>query len=338
MKQKILPIGAATLLCLMILDNHCVLEGAKSGIEICYQVVIPSLFPLIFAASLFVTTIDHGASKGFSWLNRLFGFPSGKQHLLLTGFLGGYPVGARMVGEAVKSEEITLAQGTQMVFVCNAAGPAFIFGMAGKQFTQHWVPWTLWFVYILAALITAQLLPVASPPPRPVIYKTPFSITKLLRNCLQGIMEICGWIIIFRVLITIMEKRVLWLLPHPVEIFIVGLLEMSNGCILLDELTSTGWRFLLFSVFISFGGICVFLQSHSSAPKLISIRYAIYKLLQSVITFLLAYPLQRILLPPQESAVLPAWSLMVNGCFAILLSLLFRKTQNKCRNSFAVSV
>ena len=66
--------------------------------------------------------------------------------------------------------------------------------------------------------------------------------------------NVCGWVILFRILIAFLERWFLWLLPASVRVAVTGLLELSNGCCALAEIKDFKMRFLLCSGMLSFGG------------------------------------------------------------------------------------
>ena len=72
---------------------------------------------------------------------------------------------------------------------------------------------------------------------------------------------ICAWVIVFRILITLMDRWLLWCLSDELQLIISGLLELTNGCCRLQEIQSIASRFVIFSVFLSFGGLCVTMQT-----------------------------------------------------------------------------
>ena len=59
-----------------------------------------------------------------------------------------------------------------------------------------------------------------------------------LQCSLKIMANVCGWIILFRILIAFMTRWVLWLLPVPAQVAITGILELSNGCCALDKISN----------------------------------------------------------------------------------------------------
>ena len=100
--------------------------------------------------------------------------------------------------------------------------------------------------------------------------------------------KICGWVIAFRVLIFFLERWFLWIIPVNARVLLIGLIELSNGCCMLDLIADPFARFVIANLLLAFGGLCVLLQT-SSVCGTLSIRYYVLgKLIQAVTAFILA--------------------------------------------------
>lgn len=94
-------------------------------------------------------------------------------------------------------------------------------------------------------------------------------------------LKICGWVILFRVLIGFLCRWILWTVSRETRVALIGLLELSNGCCMLDQIPAENIRFLICSVLLSFGGLCVTYQTASVCPGLRLRFYLRGKLLQA---------------------------------------------------------
>ena len=322
-------IPAAFGLIVLILDSRTAIEGAQAGLETCLKTVLPSLFPFLFLSSLLTSSLLSANLKHSRFICRLYRIPSGSEVILLTGLLGGYPVGAKCIAEAVANGQLSHDDGKRMLIFCNAAGPAFLFGITGSIFPQRWVPWCLWALHIFSGFCIARLLPSSpgsfiSSQPKPNI-----RITQRLRQSVQLMSEISGWIILMRIVIAFADKWLFGYLPTPFQLLATGLLELSNGCIALSKITNTGFRFILCSVFLGFGGLCVALQTGSAANIISQRMYLPGKLIQALISFLSAYIVQYIFWGAEEKVKLP-WLflslLIIFTCIFIYYRFLIKKS------------
>lgn len=285
------------MLCL-ILDPNTALNSAAEAVDLCAKTVVTSLFPFFVLSSLLTSSLLGAQSKLLRPFGKLCRMQSGTESLLLIGFLGGYPTGAQAISQARQDGVLDKQQAQRMLGFCCNAGPAFLFGICGQMFPSPWMPWLLWAVHILAAVLTARLLPCVPCSKRLAPQKNELSLPQALDRALKNTGRVCGWVILFRILIGFMENWLLYRVPLVVSIFLSGLLELTNGCLLLTGIENIGMRFLLASVFLAFGGLCVVMQTVSVTGKLGLGYYLRGKLMQSAISALFCLILQGLLFPP----------------------------------------
>ena len=283
----------------MILDSKTVSLGASEGITLCLTTVIPSLFPFIFMSSMLVNALSRTPPKFLSRFEQIFRLTSGTGSYFITGILGGYPTGAAAVAEGYRHGQVNKLQAEHLLSFCNNAGPAFLFGVAGSFFSKSH-SFILWLVHILSALLTGVLLPkppvsIAGKPIEPA----DLSFSAGLLHSLKSMGTVCGWIILFRIVITFCERWFLWLFPEMMQVAFCGLLELANGCCSLGLLSSQATRFLLFSGFLSFGGICVTMQTQTVAQPLSIRQYIRGKCIQCLISLMLSGLLAPFLYPSE---------------------------------------
>ena len=113
-------------------------------------------------------------------------------------------------------------------------------------------------------------------------------------------------------------------------IIITGILELSNGCILLSELDCVCISFIICSAFIAFGGLCVALQTLSVSGSLKFGMYFPGKLMQTCISMMLTIPVASILFPKDTLSLQITIPLL--AVFVLLIVTLNRYAENKCGN------
>lgn len=271
----------------LILDGQTALAGAAAGMELCLKTVIPSLLPFLFLCSVLTGALWGG---NFSWLRPLgkrLGIPKGAESLLIAAILGGYPVGAQAIGEAYREQRLSWDASHHLLTFCSNAGPAFLFGMAALQFPNGQTVWALWIIQILSALLTGILGTNGDPHPALLPPKTA-SISQTLMNTVKTMGIICGWILLFRIFTDFLTHWVLWYFPPEIQVVITGLLELSNGFCALSEIQDITLRFLICSGFLSFGGLCVTMQTASVIGVLSLKPYIAGKLMQTVFSLILS--------------------------------------------------
>ena len=325
-RQNLLSIcGAAIGMLVLIFDGKTAISGAIDGIELCLYVLIPSLFPFFLLTMLLTGALSGQALPRFMPLARWCGIPECCEALLLTGFLGGYPSGAQSVAQLHKSGILTREQAEKLLPLCNNAGPAFIFGVLGRMFSSTYTVWLLWLVQIFSALLAASILPAVGGSAALQTAK-PITLTQALERSVRAMGLVCGWVVLMRTVLAFLERWFLWLLPDALRVTLVGILELSNGCVLLRQLPQEGLRFLLAGIFLSLGGICVSLQTASVAEGLRLTRYFPGKLLQCCISILLCASLQP-MFPAVERCQISLPALLLT-CLPILAAAILRRKNN----------
>lgn len=284
-KQLINCIFAVILMLPLILDSNTALQGAITGVELCLYTVIPSLFPFFYLSGIFLGTVNQLKVNFFRPIGKLCKIPRGAEPIFLFGLIGGYPIGAQSLHNAYASKLLSKKESERMLCFCNQAGPAFIFGVIGSLFINRNIPFIIWSIIILSAIITAVIIP--GNKDSQCTYTVDFKI-KPFEKAIRATVNVCGWVILFRVIITILQRWILWILPPTYAIIITGFLELTNGCMELMNIQNTAFRFIASVGFLSFGGCCVSLQTMSLIGNLKGINYYFGKAIQTIIALLLA--------------------------------------------------
>jgi len=274
-------LGACLGMLILILDGKTALAGAQNGVQLCLITVIPSLFPFFVLSILLNSTLSGFQLPFLGKIGQLCGIPTGAEPLLISGFLGGYPVGAQGIAEAYKAGQLSRQTAQRMLAFCNNAGPAFLFGMVASFFPESWMVWSLWAIHISGALFTAMILTASATDDCTLSVKSAMSANQIMGSSLSAIGTVCGWIIVFRVVVEFLQRWILFLLPVPFQVAVTGMLELSNGCCFLPLIENMDMRFVLCSGMLAFGGLCVTMQTISVSNGLSIQHYLLGKFIQT---------------------------------------------------------
>ena len=289
MSKAVKCLFAALGMAMMILDNTTAFQGAQEGIQICIRTLIPSLFPFLILSTLLVGNVSGSKSRILDPLCKACRISKTSASLIVLGMLGGYPAGAICVREAYESGIISRDTARRILPVCDQCGPAFLFGILSAMFNSPWVAWSIWAIMILSALITLWVLPGYDDGSDKIISSPSMTVSKALDSTIRTMGAICGWVILFRVLITFLQRWLLWWMDEDIRIVIIGILELSNGCIEASMIGSEQVRFLVCVAMIVLGGACVTMQVFSVTPPSIDRSlYIIGKITQCLISLTLA--------------------------------------------------
>ena len=296
MKARFRRCAAAVFLCfamvVCILDAKTASLAAAQAVELCAQVVVPSLLPFLVLSRLF---LGSAACQGLVRLcgplmGPLFGLPPAAAPALVLGLLGGYPVGARTAGNLYAAGQLTRPEAERLLAFCSNAGPAFLFGMIGSCLGVKQAA-LLFGVQALAALLTGALLAkrggncrTASP-----FRAVPVSLPEAVQGSLWAMGQICTYVVLFSVAGAFLGKWLPAETPFWLRLLLSGLLELSGGCCKLSRLAQPELRFLFGLLFSTFGGLCVWMQTLAvTRPAGLTARqYLPGKLLQTVLALAL---------------------------------------------------
>ena len=287
--QNLRALAAAGGLLILIFDSRIVVDGAKSGIELCVKTVIPSLFPFLILTAVITRSINTTQIAGLSQVIKALGIPAGASGILIPAFLGGYPIGAKSAGELFRRNQISKDDAERLLAFCSNAGPSFLFGMVAMFFSDTKTVFGLWLIHVTGAVLTSLSFPAGTTKyVSPNTIHTETSEADVMLSSSKAMAVICGWVILFRIIVSFLQAWFLWCFPDWLQVLVIGICELSNGCSELLLIQDEKIRFIICSCMLAFGGICVFLQTVSVTSGL-SLRYYIRgKLLQTLFCFLLS--------------------------------------------------
>lgn len=312
---------------ILILDGKTAVSGAADGLALCMQSVIPSLFPFFVLSNLITGSLLGSQIPLLKPMGKLFQIPEGAESLLLTGFLGGYPVGAQNIAAAWRSGQLSGKDARRMLAFCNNAGPSFLFGMIAPMFSDASEAWLLWGIHIIGSFAVSLCIPASSGYVQMRPQKR-ITLSDALSNALKVMATVCGWVILFRVCIAFLDRWILWLLPDTWKVALIGFLELTNGCCSLAFVPDESVRFLICSGILGFGGICVTMQTISVTQGLGLQYYFPGKLMQASVSMLLAW-----MIFPSGTGI--AWVL---AGIALFSGLFLRKMEKRSGNPLPVGV
>ncbi|MDR2647568.1 MAG: hypothetical protein LBB67_05560 [Oscillospiraceae bacterium] len=264
----------AALCVLFVIASPTAAQGAKDGLLICAQVMIPSLFPFFVLSHLFADIARQqkpNNHKGLLW--RLFRLPPQATGVLLIGFLGGYPMGAKTAANLLECGRLTQSQAQRLQLFCVNAGPAYLIGVVGSTLLGSKEAGFL----IFAALFFAGLLigfatrflhdtgdasAAASAVRSDAKRKPDEMLLSAVTHSTGSMLGVCAWVVLFSCLCALLE-----LLPHafhPAIPSIGAVLEVSSGVV---RATRTGVALPVLCAVLGWGGLGVHCQMMGDLRK-----------------------------------------------------------------------
>ncbi len=296
MKQYLYMILIIALFVLMLCFPSATFAGATSGLLLWFQVLLPTLLPFIILSNLLIYSnsvyyVSHALKP---CIQKLFRVSEASCYAILTGFLCGYPMGAKVVADLIHTKRISPKEGQYLLSFCNNTSPMFIISYIVTQAFQE--PSLL-----LGTLLILLLSPIFCSFLFRKWYPTDGCEKTLLQtdqkrirfhfdifdtcimNSFETITKVGGYMILFSVLFALSTNLPLqWLLPT---------LEISNG---IPYIMNLGLHFSisfpLVLALTSFGGFCAVAQTNSmiQGTGLSILPYIIQKLITALVTSLFA--------------------------------------------------
>jgi sporulation integral membrane protein YlbJ len=309
------------------------IAAARDGLELCANVIIPSLFPFFVLSTLVVET---GVTRYLGRLlepvmRPLFNVGGGCVAAFVLGFIGGYPVGAKTVISLFENGDCTKTEAERLLSFCNNSGPAFIFGVVGAGvFSSSMIGLLLYLAHSFASIIVGILFrgwgrsgkrsggARKAAPPAPENFAAAF--TGSVKSSVQSMINICGFVIFFTVFIRLLfiSGFIPWLagllgvLLGPLgfdsrwaERLLTGFIELSSGVWSLKDAAGQLTGSVAMAAFmLGWAGLSVHCQVLSFIGSSgLSVRTYIYgKFIQGILSAVFMLAIARVFLSDVTAA------------------------------------
>ena len=262
-------------------------QGARVGVNLCLELLIPSLFPFFVLSSFFIATgfVQICSKPTEGMMRRVLGVSGPGAAAFCLGLIGGYPAGARAVAQLVEQSVCSQKEARRLSLFCNNCGPAFFLGAVGiGVFGQENVGFLLLAANLASAVsigIFANILlgsTERSPPQSSSAIKQTSLINVFpdcIRSSFSATLNVCAYVILFSVISALADHTGLLpalgaflgdLLPYTDSALLsrslcIGLLEISTGTAALQGSTSLSVSLPLAAFLLGWGGFSVHCQS-----------------------------------------------------------------------------
>lgn len=314
--KSMIGAGALLLGAVMIVSPEKCMESARTAVELCLQVVIPSLFPFFVCSSILIAL---GAAQILSHrlspiMRPLFGVPGGGALAVVLGVISGYPVGAKCAADLYRMGACSKEEAERLTAFCNNSGPLFLMGAVGVGILgSHSLGVLIYVIHVLSALLVgflfgrkkkrspaAQYALPAGEQKIQSIKATAAVVADAVESSVFSILKVCGFVIVFAVLTAVFAGRPGFSALH-------ALLEITGGIrSLAGEALPLNLKVSFISFFAAVSGVSVLLQvAGILSPLGLSVKpYLFGKFLQGIFAFVLTYLALRYLPLPLQSFLL----------------------------------
>lgn len=292
-------------------------DGAKKGLDLCCNVIIPSLFPFFVLSSM---SVDLGLAAYLGRLlegimRPLFRVSGSCAIAVVLGFIGGYPLGAKTALELYRQGLCTKVETERLLAFCNNSGPAFILGVVGVGvFGSSTIGLLLYASHCVASLLTGLIFRFygtqqekGSPcsHAKPITTTTiPAAFTGGVVRSFSSTLNICAFVIFFSAMLQLLASygafttfaKLLALLgvsPQVAPQLVAGLLELTSGVSSLRGATNSVGTISMAAFMLGWAGLSVhcqvlcFLIDGGLSPR----TYLAGKLFHGIFSAILTYAL-----------------------------------------------
>ena len=239
--KSVIKIAAVIFVCtILIIKADSASQGVKNAMSLCAFTVVPSLLPFM-AVSLYA--LESGAlsdlGKPMNKISRLlFNLPGEGAVIFLMSMVGGFPVGAKLTAKGVERGIFTESQGRRMMCFCICAGPAFVINAVGSGMLGSARAGVILLVSLfLSSLfcgVVSRFFDKSEPETKNgSVFGTEGSVAvKSVKDSIESIIQICGWILVFGAASSIISDSPL---PQKACEWICMALEVTKGCKIASE-------------------------------------------------------------------------------------------------------
>ena len=283
---------------ILLLNGQDVSAAIKDGMQLCANVIIPSVFPFLILSDYAVKAgVFRCHGKFTAFMCRVLGISPMLIPALILGNICGAPIGASMCCSKYNSRDVTASECEHTLAIATNPSPAFLITGVGMGMLGSFKMGMILFLTILTStLITALIF-------RKKHEKTSFTPENneqkfiLSDSIKQGgftSLGICSTISLFSAVIYLVEL----LFRNATSTAIISsFLEMSNAALKITSMEVSSFSFALLGFSLAFSGISVLIQVFSFSTSGISCkRYLAMKLSEGVIAFVIAYTAYLLLL------------------------------------------
>lgn len=280
----------------MLCFPHETFYGASSGLLLWFQIVLPTLLPFMILSNLLIYTnaVSYVSNLIKPFIQRLFCVSDQGSYAIFIGFLCGYPMGAKVIGDLILTKRISLQEGQYLLSFCNNTSPMFIISFVVIQnFKNESLLLGTLFILFLSPVICSFLFRRFYSFPKKCSYKNitnemvslNFNIfDHCIMNSFTTITKVGGYIILFSVLFALCSRI-------PFLQILLPVLEITNGISWV-----TKFQIPLYILYpyvlgiISFGGFCSVAQTKAMIQEtgLAISPYIVQKLITALVTSLFA--------------------------------------------------
>ncbi len=298
-------LGSVFLFVLLLKNSSLASTEVSRALEVCANMLIPSLFPLTVASEILTNmdAIEKLTDRISTPISKILGVSKNATVPYFLGLFGGYTSSCKSAVLLYHNGKISKDDCESIIAISNMPSLAFMTGFIGLGiFNNSTVGWILWGITVLSTLALGLI--------NKFFFKKSMSIYKCdnkkqqqkksisrmvvdaISHSAYAMLIICACVVFFSVLIAVLRLYLNEItLSEQTKNIILGTLEITNGISSCSIIESVSTRTLSCAFLVGWSGFCVHFQviALSEDADVSFKKYFIFKALQGVICTLLAF-------------------------------------------------
>ncbi|MEG0762315.1 MAG: hypothetical protein RR424_00665 [Oscillospiraceae bacterium] len=262
----------------VLLQPQAACKGVINGLLICYNKLIPSLFPFLILSSLLMS---HPYAKylGFMFYPylKLMRIHNKKSAVcILLGTIGGFAVGASMITSLFEQGDVNKREAELLLCCVVGTGPAFVIGVVGFGLFGNVELGIILFLSLVTASLISGIICNAfyHNSAKNIVLSASalqynnkdFSITSIITKSTVTMLSLCGFIVSFSCFLSLVCSAD----ASPIVRYIIcAFTEVTQGCIAAMNCSQN--KIYLICASLSLIGLCAFMQIRSICSKELSL-------------------------------------------------------------------
>ena len=259
-RKKLAALLPAVLTLALLAFPSLAAAGAARGLRLC-GTLVPALLPFMTLSAWAGGAGAFSGGKVTGKLTRaLFALPPAAANAILSGWLCGYPAGARAAAREYEAGALTKAQAERLLTFCACVSPSFAVGAVGVSlFGSAYAGFCIYAGAVISCLligVAGRFFAKKEPPRKAAAVKYESGFAEAVADGAESMLKICALTVLFGALIGVAEGTALGGLSASASSAVKLALELTNG----SAAAAVSGGFALCAAGAGFGGLCALCQ------------------------------------------------------------------------------
>lgn len=287
---KIFGVGVLSVVLLLFPEKAA--QSVSDSISVCVGTIIPAMFAFMAISTYIINEGLHSVIfKPLYFISgRIIRLDEDSFSIFCLSLIGGYPVGIKLLREAVENAFISKKSAENTACFCYCISPSFAVTMIGLGiFSCAEAGMLVYLSNAAACVLMAALFGKRNNTPQITRNRQTSGIIGAVRSSAFSLFTVCTVIVAFNVIISALTET-LGVFGITLPTYILGSAEISN----LLRLPPNTQLLPLISGICSFGGVCVLAQCTALCSDVFSLkRFLLMRIPTAILSGIICFILMR---------------------------------------------